>query len=51
MKKLLKKLSAAFFAGVLAVATIPSGFSLAAQDASTLSDGTAYLNINKIMLL
>ena len=46
MKKLLKKLSAAFFAGVLAVATIPGGFSQAAQDASTLSDGTAYLNIN-----
>ncbi|HCA20863.1 MAG TPA: hypothetical protein DEO87_00620, partial [Lachnospiraceae bacterium] len=46
MKKLLKKLSAAFFAGVLAVATIPGGFTHAAQDASTLSDGTAYLNIN-----
>ena len=48
MKKLLKKLSAAFFAGVLAVATIPGGIAKAGPDTSALSDGTAYLNINNV---
>ncbi|MCR5148607.1 MAG: hypothetical protein K6C35_06520 [Eubacterium sp.] len=46
MKKFLKRLSATFFAGILAVASVPGGFAKAAQDASKLTDGTAYLNIN-----
>ena len=46
MRKVFKKLSAVLFAGFLAVATIPNGFSDAAQDTTALSDGTAYLNIN-----